>query len=257
MKSLVISLKTATERREHIERQFSQQQIQYEFFDALTPDLAAPLAGKMQLKVDEQFLSPGELACFMSHVSIWKKMVDENIPFLAVFEDDVYLGEQSALLLNSSDWISSEYDIIKTEAFAEKVFLGAVAADLPGNFRKLYPLKGKNLGTAGYILSLKGAQTYLSYVQKVQLIALDQLMFGDFIREGSVPVYQVSPALCIQEMMLYPEKSKTSMVSDLVTERKQRMKKYKKKGWAKVQVELERIVSQLKYMLFGKHVGFK
>ena len=39
----------------------------------------------------------------------------------------------------------------------------------------------------------------------------------------------MNPALCIQEMILYPEKSKTSLVSDLYNERQQRMKNNKKK----------------------------
>jgi glycosyl transferase, family 25 len=95
MKNIVISLKTATARREHIQKEFGKQNIGFEFFDALTPDLAKPLAAKMSLNVQEDFITAGELACFMSHVSIWQKMVDEQIPHLAVFEDDVYLGENA------------------------------------------------------------------------------------------------------------------------------------------------------------------
>jgi glycosyl transferase, family 25 len=94
MKNFVISLKTATARREHIQKEFGKQNIDFEFFDALTPDLAKPLAEKMALQVHEDFLTSGELACFMSHVSIWQKMVDEQIPHLAIFEDDVYLGKK-------------------------------------------------------------------------------------------------------------------------------------------------------------------
>ena len=106
MKNIVISLKTATARREHIVQEFGKQNIGFEFFDALTPNLARPLAEQMQLNIHDDFLSPGELACFMSHVSIWQKMVDEHIPHLAIFEDDVYLGKDAAELLNSAGWIN-------------------------------------------------------------------------------------------------------------------------------------------------------
>lgn len=256
MQSLVISLKTATERRQHIETQFGQQNIQYKFFDALTPDLAAPLAKEMQLNVNAEFLSAGELACFMSHVSIWQKMVDENIPYLAIFEDDVYLGEQATVLLNEDQWIQQDWNIIKLEAFADKVFLSQKSIDIAEGQRQIYQLKGKNLGTAGYVLSLQGAKAYLKYIQSVQLIALDQLMFNDYIRQGQLQVHQMNPALCIQEMMLYPE-TKTVLSSDLLAERKQRMKKYKKKGWAKIQVELLRIFKQVSMALLGKAVPFR
>jgi glycosyl transferase family 25 len=49
MKNIVISLKTATARREHIVQEFGKQNIGFEFFDALTPDLARPLAEKCSL----------------------------------------------------------------------------------------------------------------------------------------------------------------------------------------------------------------
>lgn len=66
----------------------------------------------------------------------------------------------------------------------------------------------------------------------------------------------MSPASCIQEMMLYPEK-KTVLSSDLIDERKARMKKYKKKGWMKVEKEISRIINQVKYYFLGKVIPFK
>jgi glycosyl transferase family 25 len=69
-------------------------------------------------------------------------------------------------------------------------------------------------------------------------------------------VYQMNPALCIQEMMLYPAK-KTTLSCDLFAERKERMKKQKKKGWVKVQLEIMRILLQIKQMLFATRSSFK
>jgi len=256
MKNIVISLKTATARREHIQKEFGKQNIGFEFFDALTPDLAKPLAEKMALQVHEDFLTSGELACFMSHVSIWQKMVDEQIPHLAVFEDDVYLGENADYFLSQDDWIQNDWDIIKIEAFADKVFLSGPKINIANGSRQIVQLTGKNLGTAGYILSLKGAQKYLDYVRKIQLIPLDQVMFDEFIQAKIYPVYQMTPALCIQEMMLFPEK-KTVLSSDLLAERKARMRKQKKKGWAKIQLEIIRVLKQVKCALVGQRVDFK
>ena len=93
-------------------------------------------------------------------------------------------------------------------------------------------------------------------MKKIQLIPLDQVMFDEFICHKIHPVYQMTPALCIQEMMLFPEKQ-TVLSSDLLAERKARMKKQKKKGWAKVRLEILRILKQIKYALVGKRVEFK
>ena len=175
---------------------------------------------------------------------------------MAIFEDDVYLGNAAAELLNNAGWINPNWDIIKTEAFADQVFLGNAQSEIANGTRHIVQLTGKNLGTAGYILSLEGAQKYLEYVKKIQLIPLDQVMFDEFIRHTFHPVYQMTPALCIQEMMLFPEK-KTTLSSDLLAERKARMKKQKKKGLAKVRLEILRILKQIKYALVAKRVEFK
>lgn len=256
LQSLVISLKTASDRRKHIEAQFGRQNINFQFFDALTPNLARPLAEKMGLNISDEYLSPGELACFMSHVSIWQKMVDEEIPYLAIFEDDVYLGEQAHSILNSSEWIHGDWDIIKIEAFADKLFLMKDVSFIKNTQRSIRKLKGKNLGTAGYILSLNGAKTYLKYVASRSLIPLDEMMFDVFIKEKIDSVFQLCPAVCIQETKLYPSIQNT-LTSELLVERKARMKKQKKKGWLKVKLEILRIFTQLRYMLVGKKAEFR
>lgn len=252
----VISLSTALERRKHIQTEFGNQNINFEFFDALTPDLAFPLAQQLGLKFNPVILTKGELACFMSHVSIWKKMIDENIPHAAIFEDDVFLGAEAHYILNETGWIAPDWHIIKMEAFAERVFLTGQAKKLSECEREVVQLAGENLGTAGYILSLKGAQTYFDYVSRIDLIPLDHVMFDQFIEQKIMPVYQVKPALCIQEMMVHPEKN-TVLSSELFAERRARMKKMKKKGIAKIRLEIVRIFTQLKSIIFAKKVGFK
>ena len=144
MKNIVISLKTATARREHIVQEFGKQNIGFEFFDALTPDLARPLAEKMQLNVEDEYLTGGELACFMSHVSIWQKMVDEQLPYVAIFEDDVFLGERAFDIFNSSSWIQEDWHIIKTEAFMQAGKKMAMPVDI--FFQTWLSKNGKGLG---------------------------------------------------------------------------------------------------------------
>ncbi len=256
MCNYVISLSSADQRREHIKQEFDKKEVAFEFFDALTPNTALPFVKSLGLKVDRSCLTDGEIACLMSHVSLWKKIVDENIPYMAIFEDDIYLGENAQKLLNHSDWIQTDWHIIKLEAFAERTFLSTNYVSIADGTRKVYQLLGQNYGTAGYILSLKGAETLLNYIAEGVSLPLDHIMFEKFVFEGSLPIHQLSPALCIQEMMLFPEK-KTTLSSDLVTERKSRMKKQKKKGWAKVKLEILRILKQVKYALVGKRVEFK
>lgn len=255
MKKFVISLTSALDRRQHIQSEFDKHNVDYEFFDALTPDIAVPYAQKIGLDLSSANLTAGEVACMMSHVAIWEKIINEDLAYAAVFEDDIYLGEDASALLNNTDWIKSDWHIIKIEAFNKKTYLANKAHEVLPNKRHIIQLKGKNLGTAGYILSQKGAKIYLDYIKNHALLPLDRIMFDDFINQGSEPVQQLVPALCIQEMILH--KNNPSLPSALLKERKDRMKSEKKKGLAKVNREASRLITQAKKTLFAKEVPFK
>lgn len=257
MKNIVISLKTATARREHIVQEFGKQNVGFEFFDALTPDLARPLAEKMQLNIQEDFLSPGELACFMSHVSIWQKMVDEQIPHLAIFEDDVYLGEDAEYLLNSANWIKPTWNIIKIETVNNKIFLSTDRHEVIAKKRYITQLKGIHLGSGGYILSLNGAKTYFDYFTGNKLIPIDELIFDASLREHLEPIYQMTPALCIQEVILRGANSELLLLGSLITDRKNENEKMKKPLAYKLKREVSRLALQVKKAMYAEEIPFK
>ena len=259
MKKFVISLATASERREHISSEFAKKSISFDFFDALTPEPAALFAKKLNLNVDEQSLTKGEVACFMSHVFLWNRMISENIPYMAIFEDDIYLGENVKAFLSDNSWIDSNWHLIKIEEFTSKVALGQKIKTFDGEpDRALFDLKSKNLGTAGYILSLHGAKQLISYIQSLdKLIALDHLMFEKLIQDRILSVSQMKPALCIQDVTLFSTKDSVRFASHLYKERQVRMKSNKKRGVAKILLELSRFFLQIRNLIFFKTVGFK
>lgn len=259
MKKIVISLSTALERRQHILSEFGEKNVAFDFFDALTPEPAGIFAQALHLNIDDQALTKGEVACFMSHAYLWKKMVDDDIPYMAIFEDDIYLGEDVNEFLSDSQWIDPSWHLIKLEEFTHRTALGKkVKVFNDFNNRAIFQLKSKNLGTAGYILSLDGAKTLLGYIQTLdKLIALDHLMFECVITENIFSVYQMKPALCIQDVTLYSCKDSVKFASHLYKERLTRRKYNKKKGMDKIILELYRILYQLKKVLFFKSVGFK
>jgi len=195
----------------------------------------------------------------MSHAYLWKQMVDENTPYMAIFEDDIYLGEDVNEFLSDSQWIDPSWHLIKLEEFTHRTALGKKVKFFNDfNDRAIFQLKSKNLGTAGYILSLDGAKTLLGYIQTLdKLIALDHLMFECVITENIFSVYQMKPALCIQDVTLYSCKDSVRFASHLYKERLLRRKYNKKKGVDKIILELYRILHQLKSILFFKSVGFK
>lgn len=258
MKSIVISLKTAEQRRLHIQDQFGGQNIDFSFFDALTPDLALPLAQEMQLNIENDSLTNGELACFMSHVSVWQKMVDENIQHLAIFEDDVYLGENADYYLNDDNWIDLTWDIIKLEAFSKKILHVYTGFALKNN-RKIFKLLGRHVGAAGYILSFKAAKYLLSLIKNNKITEpLDHIVFDPKYHGEDFPLYQMKPALCIQGY-LYLKSDENLFRSALENQRIVRRKGESRSRtiYEKIYRELVRFKQQINTSLFKKRIYFK
>lgn len=255
MQSIVISLKTAKNRREHIESQFGQQNINFTFFDALTPDLASRLAKETFATNLESYLSCGELACFMSHVSVWQKMLDEEIPYLAIFEDDVYLGENASEFLNHKHWIKKKWNIIKLEAFSKKVKLGSDSEKLK-NQREILQLKGRHVGGAGYILSLEAAHYLLNLIQQIEIKEpLDHILFDPKYHDD-VSLYQMRPALCIQS---YLHNAKDCFSSSLEYQRIERRdcESNNRTIWEKIQREIKRLYFKILNIFDKKKIKFK
>ena len=92
MKKMVISLSTAKERREHIMAEFAQQDVDFEFFDAITPVSLDLAISQLGLDGYHSTLHQNEIGCLLSHMILWKKVVDEKLKYIAIFEDDIYFG---------------------------------------------------------------------------------------------------------------------------------------------------------------------
>lgn len=213
----VISLKNATDRRTHIERTFKTAMVDFEFFDAVTPDTLADTArllGLNNLHLNER-LSTGEKACFLSHVAIWQKMIDEGLPYVLVFEDDVLLGENAADIFMDKAWLSEickKIDVLKFETFYEKVHLDNTALALSKapskeTARHLYRLKSPHMGAGAYLISLNAAKKLLKKIQETPsstLMAIDHVLFEVFIHE--LDIYQMKPAIACQLMFQDKEK---------------------------------------------------
>ena len=240
MKNIVISLTTAHDRRTHITQEFGKQGIAFEFFDAVTPTHITSLADKHGLALDGAFLTDGEKACLLSHVCLWQKMLDDGLDYLAVFEDDVYLGQNAHLFFGDDGWLKNhELHFVKTETFLQERKLGRDGITLMDN-RNARTLKEIHLGGAGYIISRHAAQALLNHIKSLQacnMLAIDHIMFEQLLDSGTIPIYQITPALVAQEFILHP--TQTNMPSSLEQNRIQRKKQKPKRSLsAKIKGEL-------------------
>ncbi|HEZ5935216.1 TPA: glycosyltransferase family 25 protein [Neisseria meningitidis] len=209
MQNHVISLASAAERRAHIADTFGRHGIPFQFFDALMPseELNRVMAELVPGLAKQHLLSEVEKACFMSHVVLWKQALDEGLPYIAVFEDDVLLGKDAEKFLAEDAWLQERFDpdsafIVRLETMFMHVLTSpSGVADYGG---RAFPLlESEHWGTAGYIISKKAIRFFLDRFAALPpegLHPVDLMMFSDFFDREGVPVCQLNPALCAQEL---------------------------------------------------------
>lgn len=227
-KNVVISISTADKRRNHIIDQFGQKKIPFEFFDAFTPSdrLDVHLQRYLPNVEATSKLTAGEKGCLMSHFMLWKKCVDDNLAYISIFEDDILLGENAEKFLANDEWLKVRFNfqeifVLRLETFLMPVQLEKQQQILPFQERNIDILKSKHFGTAGYIISNGAAKYLINLFEKLaieEVKAIDEIMFNEQINVGAYQVYQLNPAICVQELQLNQENS--LLVSDLQQERK-------------------------------------
>lgn len=255
MKNFVISLEHAEQRRRHIAQEFGKQHVAFEFFDAITPDTLDQANARHQLPISDAFLSAGEIGCLLSHVCLWQKMLDENIAYAGIFEDDIRLGKDAAAFLTDSSWLATpKIDIVKAETFLQYKKLGK--PHLSHRNRTLRPLKEVHWGTAGYLLSQKGARALLAYIKtQTALVPIDHIMFEQFLDDGTLPVYQLCPAICAQDLVLYPNEQPIPSELNVLREARHKTKP-KRSLRAKIKGELGNAYKKTLAKVFDTFIDF-
>ena len=242
----VISLKNNLQRRNHITSEFAKQHIPFVFFDAITPDLIAQKAQEFGIDIATSLLTKGEIACALSHIALWRLAKERNLDYIAIFEDDIYLGENAQALLQTH-YLPQDMDILKLEQHFYRADM-SIFPRITYLDRKFYQLKSKHVGAAGYIVSRKGIHYILEQLKVYHLsIPIDDLIFEALLKNKDYLVLQMNPAICIQDFIL---NKKTHFKSALKDERDVRctnkIGKQKLTPFKKFIKELKRPFLQLK-----------
>jgi len=181
----VLNLDKSTERWATMQAELGKQDLQGERFSATY----GKLLPKEELKEKatwwaRYFCTPGMIGCFISHQRMWQKVVDEDLPAVAIFEDDCVLypdfNKNVKVLL---DELPEDWDVCllgavgcvgaEQEAFNMKIY-GTVTGGTrksPGKSRlvseNLY-VPYKPAGTHAYMVSRKGAEKMLARLPRAR-----------------------------------------------------------------------------------------
>lgn len=239
----VISLTNEYERRQHIDALFDEYELDFSYFDAIDKLKVADTLEKYGLNVSTEKISTGEVACYLSHYCLWQRVVEQNMPYLMIFEDDIYFSKSAKVLLKQLDWLPNNFNVNKLETMYQRVMINK--GTISPIAHRLSEMKSRHMGTAGYIVSQEGAKKLISMAQELGIDRpVDHGMFNKFIEQKKSEVYQIFPALCIQDKIY--NKESVRFGSELEETREVLRKlKLKPSGYQKIIRELTKICMQL------------
>ncbi|KAG5670382.1 hypothetical protein PVAND_000652 [Polypedilum vanderplanki] len=178
----MINLKRRTERKLRMEMTLRELGIDYTYFEAIdgkkiTSETLVERGIKFMPEYEDPYhkrpMKMGEVGCFLSHYTIWQRMIDNNLNEVLVLEDDIkfepYFRESAIELMKEARKIGG-YDLIyfgrkrlqDKEEFIEQ----------SNNFVKV----SYTYWTLGYVLTLQGAKKLLAAEPLKRLLPVDEFL---------------------------------------------------------------------------------
>ena len=166
--------------------------IPLSFFDAITPDTIDTVPSKYKEWRAKLWwrraLIPTEIACGLSHISVWRNFLQSEKDYLLVFEDDVFVDLEFMDIINHLILQSKDYEFVKLSGQHSS----------PKRKIKNIGVKNYNLylnaygtvDTACYLVNKIGAKKLLDYCATLHM-GIDILMDRSF--EHGVKYYTVQP----------------------------------------------------------------
>jgi len=177
MRIFVINLERSRDRRIHVAGQLNRLKIQYEFVDAVD-GMTLP-QGEIEsvygLKnsppwpsFNARRLLEGEVGCLLSHLQLYRKMINENIECACIFEDDNCFQPDMSALLKGDLLLRFDWDLLlighhgRYGSFSKGAACAKAAKHVLGRYHIAKPVE-LPLGTYAYLIRRKAAEKLLQH----------------------------------------------------------------------------------------------
>jgi glycosyl transferase family 25 len=201
MKIYLINLDRHPERLAHMRKQLDG--VAFERIAAVDGSNDAPTT---------KGLSRFELACLASHRIAWLQFLKGPEGYACFLEDDVHIQPGLTTLTESGSWIPTDAHSIKLDTYLQKVELGEKRAAV--GERRIARLYSRHHSSAAYILTRKGAARYLELTASPSLPA-DYTLFPNHPLRLGLRIYQLCPAVAIQDHLLKPDEGGKAFVTTM------------------------------------------
>lgn len=211
----MINLKRRTERRKKMESAMKELGLDFTYLEAvdgktLTDDVLVQKGIALLPEYADPYhkrpMTMGEIGCFLSHHTVWQRMVALGQEEVLVLEDDIrfepYFTERAEQLMEEARTIGG-WDLI----YFGRKRLQENEAFLPesGNFVKV----SYTYWTLGYVISLQGAKKLLAAEPLKKLLPVDEflpIMFDEHPNDSWKLKYETRNlnAWSVSPLLLYP-----------------------------------------------------
>lgn len=201
--TFVINLRQNVRRREYMKKQLLRAKLLSHSFlmPGLDPSVLAASVLNEVINRDTVFLE-SYLAASLAHIQTWNEIVNNNLPFGIILEDDVELHPsikcslQKVFQIIPSNWSIIYYD--DDLNFAPLTNINIPCA------KSIKESKQQN--ARSYILSYQGAVDLLKNAVPFTRIGIDNYMY-DMIFDNQVNAYAITPALSSVQVNAVPSDS--------------------------------------------------
>ena len=190
LKCLVINLDHQVDRMNFMRTQLNNLGLEFHRLPGIKPEEANLLRNEAYWGTWERPLKKTERACLLSHVTAWKKVSDEDFPWL-ILEDDAMLSKHTPQILTSLQKIR-QFDHLTVEV-RNRQKLVSKDPSLTLINHKVFRLYQDRSGAAAYILWPTGARKLLKNVYNQAGLA-DAIICHSYHLNS----YQIEPACAVQ-----------------------------------------------------------
>lgn len=217
----VINMERSSDRRQSMAAQFGRLGIDFEFFAATDGE---KLTQREPARYDEQFsiaqisrpMSRSEIGCYLSHARLWTKIVDEDIPWAVVLEDDVDIMGDLTGIVSAIGALPFEWDLIRLAGLGSPRALPLCVLTGDANLATL--LQGAG-GTQAYCVSFRGARKLLDYATPRVVGTVDDHVI-DNCRKTGLRILAVQP---------FPISENKGFISSIEAERRRIFAEHRKR----------------------------
>ncbi len=227
MKIFIINLESDVERKYSMLQQASSLRLDVEIIKAVN---GKQLSKDEVMKLSRDFynngMTLGELGCSLSHLLVYQRIVDENIPLALIMEDDAEINKNISDVLSALDKFNTKNPNKPNIILLNKTneYIDTFKKNITGQYYLVNVIEAAC--TYGYVINNYAAQCLLDFLQPVWLEA-DKWRFLNerrIIKVKAVvpPVISTTPLYLQSNLALERKKQKQSRQEFFRIQRKRR-----------------------------------